>query len=199
MSDDKQGEARSARSVRRYGPRFESALVSSCALHFGQERKANGAPYISHPLAVAALVAEFGGDEEQAIAALLHDTMEDCGVTRESIAARYGAEVANIVWLCTDTTEQPKPPWRARKEAYIERLRGAPARAKLVAAADKLHNVQCIAHDLRRRSVGQRVWARFRADRAEQRWYFAAVVEALGDGWQSELLDELATAVAQLG
>jgi len=177
--------------ARHFGSRFESALMYACTLHFGQIRKGNGSPYITHPLAVAALVAEFGGDEDQVIAALLHDVLEDCDVGVESVQARYGAEVAEMVLSCSDTTVRPKPPWRPRKEAYLRSLAAVPPRAKLVIAADKLHNLQCILHDLERPSVGETIWSRFRAPKAEQFWYFNAVVAALADGWDSELLEEL--------
>jgi GTP pyrophosphokinase len=182
-----------------YGPRFESALSFASALHFGQRRKSDGAPYITHPLAVAAIVGEYGGDEDQAIAALLHDVLEDCGLSGERLAASYGARVASIVEACTDTTETPKPPWRARKLAHIERVRVVAAEAKLVIAADKLHNAECILRDLRRPSVGQAVWDRFTADRDGVRWYYRAMAEALAEGWQHELLGELDRAVCELG
>ena len=185
--------------LRRYGPRFESALGWASALHFGQERKGNGAPYIVHPLAVASLVAEYGGDEDQAIAALLHDVMEDCGVSADELEARYGPRVARIVAQCTDTTERPKPAWRPRKEAHLAELRRAPDEVKLVVAADKLHNAQCIVRDLRRPSVGAELWSRFRASRQELLWYYRAALEALADGWEHELLGELREAVGELG
>lgn len=181
--------------ARSFGPRFESALMYACGLHFGQIRKGNGAPYITHPLAVASLVSEFGGDEDQVIAALLHDVLEDCDVDASAIEARYGRDVAEMVDQCSDTTVRPKPPWRERKEAYLRRLARVSARAKLVIAADKLHNVQCILHDLERPSVGERIWGRFRAPKPDQFWYFQAVVDALAAGWEAELLDELRRAV----
>ena len=182
-----------------WGPRFESALMFACCRHYGQIRKGNGSPYITHPLGVAALVGEYGGDEDQAIAALLHDLLEDCGVKLEEISSRFGERVASIVSWCTDTTEQPKPPWQQRKEAYLARLPGAPPDARLVVAADKLQNAESIVHDLGRGSVGARVWSRFRADRDQQLWYFRTVTEVLGEGWDHELLDELRHVVSRMG
>jgi (p)ppGpp synthase/HD superfamily hydrolase len=182
-----------------YGPRFESALAFACSAHFGQRRKGDGAPYITHPLAVAALVGQYGGDEDQAIAALLHDVMEDCGVSRAVIEARYGSRVAIIVEACTDTTERPKPPWRPRKEAHVQRARREPPDVKLVIAADKLHNAHSILRDLRRRSVGEAVWQRFSARRDEVIWYYRAMAEALAADWDHELAAELGHAVARLG
>jgi (p)ppGpp synthase/HD superfamily hydrolase len=181
-----------------YGPRFESALAFACAAHFGQIRKGSGAPYITHPMAVASIVGAYGGDEDQAIAALLHDVMEDCGVPEERIAQRYGSRVATIVAACTDTTERPKPPWRPRKEAHIAKVRGQPGEVKLVIAADKLHNALSILRDLRRPSVGEVVWDRFTADRPDVLWYYGAMAEALGAGWDHELHGELRHAVERL-
>ncbi len=182
-----------------YGARFESALAYSCALHFGQRRKGDGAPYITHPLNVAALVGQYGGDEDQAIAALLHDSIEDCGVTRARLAARYGPRVADIVADCSDSTSVPKPPWRARKEAHIQRVRHFTAASKLVIAADKLHNAMSITRDLRRPSVGEAVWSRFTAPKPQVIWYYQTMAAALGHQWQHELLVELHYIVAQLG
>jgi len=182
-----------------YGPKFESALVFASAAHFGQQRKGSGAPYITHPMAVATIVAQYGGDEDQAIAALLHDVIEDCDVTREQLLARYGERVATIVAGCTDTTESPKPPWRPRKEAHIAKVRGLEADAKLVVAADKLHNALSILRDRRRPSVGEQVWSRFSADKVDVLWYYDAMTEAVGDGWAHELHSELRYTVQQLG
>jgi (p)ppGpp synthase/HD superfamily hydrolase len=181
-----------------FGPRFEAAVVYASSLHFGQRRKGAGGPYITHPLSVAAIVGEFGGDEDQAIAALLHDVMEDCGVSQADIAARYGERVAAIVTACTDTTERPKPPWRARKEAHIAKVRAEPGEVKLVIAADKLHNAESIARDLRRRSVGASVWGRFSVPRDQVLWYYRSMAEALAAGWEHEIADELAAAVTRL-
>ncbi len=181
-----------------FGPRFEAALVHATQLHFGQRRKGSGAPYIIHPLAVSSLVGQYGGDEDQAIAALLHDVMEDCGVTRAELAQRHGERVARIVEACTDTTEQPKPPWRQRKEAHVAKVAAEPAEIKLVLAADKLHNATSIAADLRKGSVGEQVWSRFRADRKSVLWYYHAMVDALADGWSHEIVAELRYTVSQL-
>jgi len=172
--------------------------VYASTKHFGQQRKGNGAPYIVHPLAVAALVGEYGGDEDQAIAALLHDSMEDCGVTEADLNSRYGPRVARLVVGCTDTTEQPKPAWQQRKQGFLSRLRDAPVDLKLVVAADKLHNAQSIVTDLARQSVGEQLWSRFRPNREQVIWYYRSLAEALGNGWSHEILDEFARVVARL-
>jgi (p)ppGpp synthase/HD superfamily hydrolase len=182
-----------------YGMRFGSALAFATEKHHGQRRKGSGAPYVTHPLAVASIVGQYGGDEDQAIAALLHDVMEDCGVTRDDLATRFGERVARIVVACTDTVEQPKPPWRARKEAHIAKVRSQDGDTKLVIAADKLHNATCIVRDARRRSVGEAVWSRFTADRQQVLWYYRSMAEALREGWEHELAEELVLVVAQLG
>lgn len=190
--------APAALPTQQWGQRFDEALLYASQQHFGQIRKGNGCPYISHPLAVASLVGEYGGDEDQAIAALLHDLLEDCSVTAAELEQRFGSAVAEMVVHCSDTTVRPKPPWKRRKQAYLASLAAVPARSRLVIAADKLHNAQCIVHDLARRSVGERIWSRFRARREDQLWYFRALVDELGRGWDHELLDELRRVVAQL-
>ena len=121
--------------------RFDVAFVYASQLHKDQMRKGSQIPYISHVLAVASIALEHGADENEAIAALLHDAVEDAGgaPVREEIRKRFGEEVATIVDGCTDTDESPKPPWRTRKEAYIAHLRDAPDSVALVSAADKLH------------------------------------------------------------
>jgi (p)ppGpp synthase/HD superfamily hydrolase len=182
-----------------YGPRFADALAFATTAHAGQIRKSVGAPYITHPIAVASLVGEYGGDEDQAIAALLHDVMEDCGVTSEEIARRFGARVAAIVAACTDTVEHPKPPWRERKEAHLAHVRREPPEVKLVIAADKLHNASCIVRDLHRKSVGDAVWERFTASKSDVIWYYRAMAAALAEGWSSEILQELQRTVADFG
>ena len=128
--------------------KFDEALAFAMDLHRKQVRKGTGVPYVSHLLSVAALVLEHGGTEEQAIAALLHDAVEDQGgkPTAIAIRARFGDTVADIVDGCTDTDVWPKPPWRPRKEAYVARVRLEPAHVRLVSAADKLHNALSLIH-----------------------------------------------------
>ncbi|MEM9696372.1 MAG: HD domain-containing protein [Myxococcota bacterium] len=181
-----------------YGPRFEAALGYAAQLHFAQRRKGAGAPYIIHPLAVASLVGQYGGDEDQAIAALLHDTIEDCGVTEPTLAARFGDRVARMVAAATDDATTPRPPWRERKERHIAHVHGLDADAKLVIAADKLHNALSIQRDRRRPEVGETVWDRFSADREAVRWYYRAMTAALADGWDQPILAELRDVVSQL-
>jgi (p)ppGpp synthase/HD superfamily hydrolase len=153
-------------------------------------RKGTDIPYLTHLLAVMALVGEFGGSEEQMIAALLHDTLEDIeGITRDDLELRFGGPVADMVVALSDTTEHPKPDWRTRKTRYLARLAQETPGVKLVSAADKLHNLQCLRRDLARQ--GETVWARFNAGKEDQLWYYRSVVEALGHRWEDPLLDAI--------
>jgi GTP pyrophosphokinase len=181
-------------------PRFSEALVWAAQLHRHQVRKGPaGTPYVGHLLAVASIVIEFGGTEDEAIAALLHDAVEDQGgaPTLAMIAQMFGPEVAAIVDGCTDTDQHPKPAWQARKERYIAHLAEAPAPVLLVAAADKLANARSILSDLR--SVGEAVWDRFSCTKRQSLWYYRTVVETLrGTRVHRGLLAELESVVAQL-
>jgi (p)ppGpp synthase/HD superfamily hydrolase len=180
-------------------PAFDAALLFAVDKHRTQIRKGSGVPYITHLLAVAASVAEFGGDEAQTIAALLHDVIEDQGVGEAEIAERFGPQVARIVVACTDSFTRPKPPWRARKEAYLEGLRHKPADIKLVVACDKLHNARSIARDLRDPAVGDAVWGRFSMPREDSLWYYRAVRDALAEGFEHRVIGELDDALREIG
>jgi (p)ppGpp synthase/HD superfamily hydrolase len=159
--------------------RFIRAVEFATAAHASQLRKGTTIPYIAHPLAVSALVIEHQGDEDEAIAALLHDVPEDQGglPMLEEIRARFGSRVANIVEGCTDTFESPKPPWRERKDAYIAHLASADRSTCLVSAADKLHNARAIRQDML--THGDEVWQRFNAAPSELAWYYGALGTAL--------------------
>lgn len=178
-----------------YSKRFDEAFLLAHDLHREQVRKGGNIPYITHLMAVAAIVAEFGGDEDQAIAALLHDAVEDQGgrPTLERIRAQFGDRVAGYVEGCTDAFTKPKPPWSERKEAFIEAARNAPPGLKLIIAADKLHNVRAMIADYRR--VGEGLWDRFTADREQTLWYHEAVSRALAENWEHPLAHELFDAV----
>lgn len=156
---------------------FYHALQLAFELHRDQQRKGSGVPYLSHLLSVAALVLEAGGDEEEAIAGLLHDAVEDQGglETLARIRAGFGERVADIVLACSDSTEVPKPPWRQRKEAYLAHLEQAAPSVLLVSCADKLHNARSILAD--HHTVGPALWERFRASRDETLWYYRALVD----------------------
>jgi (p)ppGpp synthase/HD superfamily hydrolase len=159
--------------------RFSDALLYAANLHAGQRRKAGGEPYLAHLLGAASIVLDYGGDEDEAIAALLHDAIEDRGgpAARAEIRRRFGQRVAAIVEGCTDADAIPKPPWRPRKEAFLDRLRAAPPSVLLVVAADKLHNLRALAREYRRR--GESLWQHFRGGREGTLWYHRSVVEIL--------------------
>lgn len=175
--------------------RIEEAFLLASELHEGQRRKRTGVPYVFHLMAVAALVAEYGGDEDQVVAAFLHDAVEDAGgaPTRELIRERFGERVAVLVDGCTDSDEEPKPPWRPRKEAYLRRLRGEPADVRLVSVADKVHNSRSIVAAQR---AGEDIWSRFQGGKEGCLWYYREILAAAGDGWGHPILDELARTVA---
>lgn len=180
------------------GKRFEEALVYATQLHAGQYRKDKDVPYVAHLLAVTSLVLEAGGDEDEAIAALLHDAPEDLGgrETLEQIRRRFGQRVAAIVEGCTDTFERPKPPWRQRKEAYVARLRRASPSERLVSVADKLHNARTILADYR--LVGEALWVRFNGGRQGTLWYYRALVETYREIGSTPLVEELDRVVLEL-
>jgi GTP pyrophosphokinase len=179
-------------------PRFESALTYAARLHAGQTRKGTATPYLAHLLAVTGIVLENNGDEDEAIAALLHDAVEDQGgaATREEIRRRYGDRVAEIVDGCTDTDSVPKPPWRARKEAYIAHLASASPSVRLVSAADKLHNARSILMDYREQ--GEALWGRFTGGREGTLWYYRTLVEKLHPLGPSRIVQELERVVREI-
>jgi (p)ppGpp synthase/HD superfamily hydrolase len=179
-------------------PRFVEALAYATEVHAGQSRKGTTVPYVSHVLGVCALVLEDGGGEDEAIAALLHDAVEDGGgpPVLEEIRRRFGDRVAEIVWACSDTDETPRPPWKERKARYVAHVRAAGPDARRVSCADKLHNARSILRDYR--LEGERLWARFNAPPEEQLWYYRALVEAFRQPDRTPLVDELERVVGQL-
>ncbi len=181
-----------------YGERFEKALLYAARLHRDQERKGTDTPYVTHLLAVTAIVGENGGTEDEVIAALLHDGPEDQGGKErlKDIRARFGDEVAEIVDGCTDTYEEPKPAWRPRKEAYVARMASAPASVRLVSSADKLHNAQTILADLR--AVGEDLWDRFTGGKEGTLWYYRALVEAYAEAGSNHVIEQLDRVVRKI-
>jgi (p)ppGpp synthase/HD superfamily hydrolase len=178
--------------------RFEEALILAVRWHAGQVRKETTIPYIAHLLGVASLVLEQGADEDEAIAALLHDAVEDQGgtVALEEIRRRFGDGVAEIVAGCTDAWTTPKPPWRERKEAYIAHLCQASASVRLVSAADKLHNARAILADYR--ALGEALWSRFNGGKEGTLWYYRALVETLRATDSTPLVEELDRTVSEI-
>jgi (p)ppGpp synthase/HD superfamily hydrolase len=176
----------------RLTPRFVEALEYASRKHATQTRKASEVPYLGHLLSVAGLVIEADGTETQAIAALLHDAAEDQGgeLTLTEIEQKFGPGVASIVAECSDTFETPKPPWRERKERYIDHLRGASDDAVLVSLADKLDNARAILRDFR--ALGSQVWQRFSVqDPQLHLWYYRSLLEVFDQRSQSWMVGEL--------
>jgi len=169
------GSAQGAFRAIKLGPRFLRAFQFAAEKHAAQTRKASTIPYIAHLMGVASLVLEGGGDEDLAIAALLHDVVEDCGGAPmlKDVRRRFGKRVADVVVGCTDSDTDPKPPWRERKEDYLRHLKRADAGTRLVSAADKLNNIRSILTDYR--EIGESVWARFNGGREGTLWYYRAL------------------------
>lgn len=174
-----------------YSSHLVHALQFACHIHASQRRKGSEVPYLSHLLAVSALVMDYGGSEAEAIGALLHDAAEDCGgrAMLEQIRATFGDAVAEIVEGCTDTFDDPKPEWRLRKEAYLRHLTSAPDPVRFVACADKLHNLLCTVRDLRGRP-GPDYWDRFAKSKKEQLWYYGECLKAFQTGKAPAMLPE---------
>ena len=200
--------------------RFDEALDLAHAWHRSQKRKGTEIPYVGHLLGVSALVLEHGGTEDEAIAGLLHDALEDAPDQEEAdyrrgeIRHRFGDAVLAIVEACTDAEPDerqrarvPDPgerlaKWRARKARYIEHVRAAPGAALLVSAADKVHNARAIVRDLG--AVGRAVFERFTGKRDGTLWYYRELSAALNGRVADEprianLVRELARLVEEMG
>jgi len=181
--------------------RLAKAFAYAAQLHDGQTRKGTDIPYISHLMAVAALVQENGGNEDQVIAALLHDGPEDQGgeATLTEIRKRFGTQVATIVRECSDTFERPKPPWLERKQLYLRHLETASKETLLVSAADKVHNLRCITRDFR--ALGDLLWDRFKKGCRGTVWYYHRLLQVYEKKDLSQLeslLDDLRRSLNEL-
>ena len=180
-----------------YSQRLDRALELAARSFRHIRRKGTDIPYLSHLLAVMVTVAEHGGDEDQLIAAVLHDYLEDIEESSHAyLVEHFGATVAELVAGLSDTDIRPKPPWKERKQRYLEHLRTSSPTLKLISASDKLHNARSIRRDLR--LVGAAVWERFSGTREQTLWYYSSLVEVLGNGWNSPVLDELRAEVEAL-
>jgi (p)ppGpp synthase/HD superfamily hydrolase len=178
--------------------RFEEALQYAVQLHAYQLRKGSGIPYAAHLLSVAALVLEDGGDEDEVIAGLLHDAAEDQGglETLAVIQQRFGSRVARIVDGCTDAYELPKPPWKARKEAYIAHLKTECYEVRRVSLADKLHNARSILITLR--THGDSTWDRFNGGKEGTLWYYRTLLEVYRQVSASPMVAELELTISEI-
>lgn len=166
--------------------RFTEAVDYARVAHAAQTRKGSDIPYLSHLLGVASLVLDHGGDEDQVIAGLLHDVIEDCGAEHEAaIRSQFGDAVAEIVVACTDGTAESKADhadpeskridWTRRKLTYLAHLADAPDRVLLVSGCDKLHNARAILIDLEDRTVGTKVFGRFTGGRERTLAYYQSL------------------------
>jgi (p)ppGpp synthase/HD superfamily hydrolase len=181
------------------GPRLTEAFEFARRAHDGQFRKGTAIPYISHPLAVCSLALSFGASENEAMGALLHDTAEDGGgeVVLVDIRKRFGPAVEAIVRACSDSLTndlEQKAPWHERKEHHLKLLATADRSVRLVAASDKLHNLQSILADLQ--TEGPDLWKRFKAGPKDQIWYYAFCLGRLGadpaEPWSRPLRESVA-------
>jgi len=190
MIIDKRG--RVTLTAQRLGFRFETALLYATRLHAGQARKGSHTPYIGHLLGVASQVIEMGGDEDQAITALLHDAIEDQGgePTGAAIQVLFGDRVVDIVRQCSDddpeSAERIAANWRPRKERYLQHVQEAPREVLMVSLADKLYNARSILLDLRQ--LGNDLWERFNVGKADQLWYYHGLVTAFSDALRGDSL-----------
>jgi (p)ppGpp synthase/HD superfamily hydrolase len=180
------------------GPRLQRAFRYAAEKHAGQTRKQTAVPYLSHLMAVASLVLEAGGDEDMAIAALLHDVVEDCGgmPRLREVRKQFGPRVAKIVEGCTDSFSESKREWIERKKNYLLEVKHADAETRLVSASDKLHNVRTILADYRR--DGEAVWKRFTGKKEGTLWYYRALSDEYQRRGVNRITRELEIVVAEL-
>jgi (p)ppGpp synthase/HD superfamily hydrolase len=180
------------------GARLQRAFRYAAEKHAGQTRKQTAVPYLSHLMAVTSLVLEAGGDEDMAIAALLHDVVEDCGgmPRLREIRKQFGPRVGKIVEGCTDTFVDPKPDWMERKKGYLREVKHADVETRLVSACDKLHNVRTILADYRQH--GESIWVRFTGKKEGTLWYYRALSDEYKRGRPNRITPELEIAIAEL-
>jgi (p)ppGpp synthase/HD superfamily hydrolase len=179
-------------------PRFRHAFEYAATLHAADLRKGARTPYLSHLLEVCAIVIRYGGNEDVAIAALLHDAAEDHGGAPRlvDIQRNFGKAVASIVEECTDSTTRPKQPWEVRKRAYVKHLPESSRGGLLVSAADKLSNVRAILSD--HYVIGEEVYKRFKRPKRRTLWYYNALSKAFTAYLGGDLSKELRRTVAEL-
>ncbi len=172
-----------------WSKRLDAAVAYAGELHRNQTRKGSRAPYVAHLLDTASLALKHDGTEDEAIAALLHDALEDCDVPariRREVRRRFGQRVLDIVEACTATTARPKPDWLTRKTAYVATIAAKSQPAKFVSACDKAANLGDMIEDFRR--VGRRLWNRFNADRNQVLWYYKSCAREFAKGKTSRKL-----------
>lgn len=178
--------------------KFDRALLYATHVHGGQVRKGTSTPYVAHLLAVAATVLEYGGDEDLAIAALLHDSAEDQGgkARLEDVRNRFGDRVARVVAACSDSLAdtakgEQKEDWQKRKKAYLAHLDTADDDVLRVSLADKVHNARAILRDLRKPEIGEDIWSRFSQPREKTLWYYRGLADRFCKRLPGQLANEL--------
>lgn len=181
-----------------YSAKFAQTFAYAARLHGRQRRKGTNKPYIGHLMSVASIVIAYGGDEEMAIAALLHDAVEDQGGLKRlrEIRKKFGKRVARIVDGCTDSYSEPKPPWLERKQNYIARIAKEDADTRLVVAADKLSNARDILQDVR--IHGDQAFERFQGKKEGTLWYYRTLVTEFCKAGSNSLVEELDRVVTEL-
>ena len=179
--------------------KFEQALIYATQLHANQTRKVDKIPYISHLMSVSALILEAGGSEDEAIAGLLHDAVEDQGgkATREEIRQKFGETVVEIVDGCTETDITPKPPWKQRKIDYIDNIRNGSDSVKLVSLADKLHNARSLL--IGYQNQGDKLWDYFSGSKEDKLWFYGELLEIYQQGNINFMTVELERILQELG
>lgn len=176
-----------------YSTRVDAALALAATAHADQLRKSTDIPYITHPFHVALILQRHGFDEETIVAGILHDVLEDTDTDAAVLEARFGAAVATTVIACSEPDRQL--PWEERKAGAVERMRSLAPPARAVVCADKAHNLQTIADALER---GEDVWDRFKRGAIDQIDYHRRALDALCDGWDHPILDELRAALQRV-
>lgn len=192
---------------------FQKAFELASEIHRLQVRKKTGIPYLAHLMSVCCLVLEYSDSglpemdarqrEDAAIAALLHDAIEDSDdgeVMLTRIRTSFGPEVASIVEGCSDSVAVPgveKPAWRERKAAYLQKLEGEDEVTLLVSACDKLHNARAIVADLH--AMGDALWAKFNAGKRDQLWYYGSLADVFQSKLDNPVSGELDRTVKQMG
>lgn len=183
-----------------FSSNYHKALMVASLVHKGQMRTKTNIPYITHPVAVAELVARHGGTESQQLAALLHDVLEDGGQKYvEIIRSSFGGEVLALVQALSDSIKQadaPRPPWKERKEKYLQKLNSTPKSALLVALCDKYHNACAIRTDLI--EEGAAVFSRFAGKDQGTLWYYAQLSDLFAEKYPGNLANKFSEVVAEI-
>ena len=154
--------------MKNFTPKIQKALNLAGKLHEGQTRKGDGLPYIVHPVAVAWIISDYSEDEDLIAAALLHDTIEDCDYNENQLKADFGPRVAEMVMGVTETNKED--PWQKRKDDYLNHLQAASYEAKMICAADKLHNLQSMIAAIEK--FGDEAIKKFNAPLAKKIWFY---------------------------